>query len=91
MNKEERNKTFKEFQDTCSCYLKYANTCNYTNKLCSINSCHAFKSRYLDFVPVCRIPGRMNCTIGFNDKDWKPGDCHNCEVAKKYENPTKPE
>lgn len=87
MSEKERNESFKKFRDGCSCYLKYANVCNYTDKICTLNNCSAFKSRYLDFAPICRIPGRQCCTVAFNDKNWKTGDCNCCKIAEKYENP----
>ena len=77
---------FRAFRDECPSFLKEANTCEQTNELCTINSCEAFKRRYLDFVPICRIPGRMNCTVCMNGEEWKMGDCYKCKIAERYEN-----
>ena len=84
---KEVSETFKNFREECRCFLINPNVCVQNDKICTLNNCTAFKSRYLDFVPICRIPGRQCCTVAFNSKDWKPGDCYKCEIAKKYENP----
>lgn len=76
---------FEKFRLGCSCRTE--DVCEYTDKLCTLNSCCIFKSRYLDFTPICRIPGRQCCTVAMNEKDWKQGDCCTCKIAEKFENP----
>lgn len=78
---------FEQYRIGCPFHLKNVNICDIEDKVCSLNNCLHFRSRYLDFTPICRIQGRMCCTVAFNGRDWKPGDCFRCEVAKKYENP----
>lgn len=83
---EDAKDVFKKYKIGCPFHLKAANTCDFNNNLCTLNNCLHFRSRYLDYTPICRIPGRQCCTVAFNGKEWKIGDCFKCEIAKRYEN-----